>query len=227
MTGRPVARRRWRQWSGALALVVAGMAAGMVRAQGTAPEAGTQPSIYSCTTPQGRHITSDRPIPECLGTGQRELTPSGGLKRIVPPVLTASERAREAERLRQETERQVKLDEEKRRNHALVMRYPNQAAHEQARREALVQIDVQISLVRQRLVKLDQQRQEINAELEFYRQDPGRVPAGLRNREQENTRQHQAQTAYLAGQLREREHIVTTFDDDLARLQLLWRQDLR
>ncbi len=227
MAGRLVAARCWRHWSIGLAMSIAGLGTGTLWAQGAVPEAGGQASIYTCTTPQGRRITSDRPISECMGTGQRELSPSGSLKRVVPPVLTASERAREAERLKQEAERQARLDEEKRKNHALVTRYPDQAAHDQARREALEQIDGLTTVVRQRLGKLDQQHQEISAELEFYRQDPRRAPAWLRNLEQENLRQRKAQAAYLAEQSRERERIVKAFDDELARLQLLWQQALR
>lgn len=224
MTGRSIAARHW---SSRLTLAIAGMGTSMIWAQAAAPEAGAQASIYVCTTPQGQRFTSDRPIPECMGTGQRELNSSGGLKRVVPPVLTASERAREAERIKQETARQSLLTEEKRRNHALVTRYPDQATHDQARREALGQIDGLVSVVRQRLTRLAQQHQEIAAELEFYQHDPSRAPVWLQKLEEENTRQRKAQSAYLSEQLRERDRIVQAFDDELLRLQQLWRQEIR
>jgi hypothetical protein len=192
----------------------------MLWAQGVTP--GGQASIYTCITPEGRRITSDRPIPECLGSGQRELSPSGSLKRIVPPVLTAGERALEAERLRQEAAQQSRLDENKRKSHALVTRYPDQAAHEQARRETLEQIDGQIDVARQRLSRLEGQYREISAELGLHQ--AGRAPNWLQNLAQENTRQRKAQATYLAEQLRERGRLVKVFDDELARLQLLWQE---
>lgn len=225
MAGRPVVARRTRRWSRSAILTIAGMGAGMPWAQ--APDTGGQPSIYTCITPQGRRITSDRPIAECMGTGQRELSSGGSLKRIVPPVLTASERAREAERLRQEAARQSQLDEEKRKAHALVTRYPDQAAHDQARREALGQIDGMIAVMRKRQARLDGQQDEIAAELEFYQRAPDRAPAWLRKQAEENQRQIKALAARLAESLRERERIVKAFDDELLRLQQLWQQELR
>lgn len=223
MTKRHGAGWRWRGWATGLALTgAAGLLLLGVLSQ--AADVGAQSSIYTCTDASGRRITSDRPIPECMGTGQRELNPSGGLKRVMPPALTASERAREVERQRQEAERLAKLEEEKRRNHALVIRYPDQATHDKARQESLAQIDSVTSSVRQRLAKLEQQHREISGELEFYQRDPNRAPAWLRKLEEENTRQRKAQAAYLAEQLHERERAVKTYDEELARLRELWQR---
>ncbi|MEN9905384.1 MAG: hypothetical protein RLZZ555_1949 [Pseudomonadota bacterium] len=222
MSKHPVAAGRRRRWT--IGLMLAGAGLGL---QSQAAELGSQSSIYTCTDATGRRITSDRPIPECMGTVQRELNPSGGLRRVMPPALTASERARETERQRLEAERKARLEEEKRRNHALVMRYPDQATHDRARQEALDQIDGVTASVRQRLDRLEQQHREIAAELEFYRRDPSRAPAWLDKLEQENTRQRKLQAAYLAEQQRERERMVKAYDDELARLRELWQRTER
>lgn len=209
--------RRMRRLASWLTLATLG-ASSLLWAQG---------SIYTCVDPKGRRITSDRPIPECMGSEQRELTPGGNLRRTLPPALTAEERAREAERLKEEAARQARVDEEKRKNRALVTRYPDQAAHDKARAEALAQLDELIAAVRKREAELDRQRQGINAELEFYRQDPAKAPLWLKKRQEENAHQRASQGNYLSDQLRERERTNTRFDEELQRLRELWKQEGR
>ncbi len=224
------ARRRWIDtiWSPVLALVACACAwVGPAQTQTAPTQPGIQPSIYTCIDPKGRRITSDRPIAECMGTGQRELTPSGNLKRIVPPELTADERAREAERRREEAARQARLEEERRKNRALVARFPDQATHDKARAEALAQIDELIAAVRKREIELKRQHQEIDAELEFYRNDPARAPIWLKKLKEENDRQRASQASYLAEQLREHEQTGLRFDEELVRLRELWKQGSR
>lgn len=211
--------------SGWIALA-ASCALGLVWAQGSL-QPGSQSSIYTCVDPQGRRITSDRPIAECMGSGQRELSSSGNLKRIVPPVLTATERARETERLREEAARQARLEEEKRKQRALVARYPDQTAHDKARAEAVAQFDALIAAVHKRQGELDKQRQEIAAELEFYQQAPAKAPVWLRKLSEENARQRKSQADYLAEQQRARQQTLQNLDDELARLRELWKQEGR
>lgn len=54
---------------------------------------------------------------------------------MLAPVLTASERAEQAKRLEQEASLQAQLKAERRQDRALVLRYPNPAAHAKARAE--------------------------------------------------------------------------------------------
>lgn len=184
--------------------------------------AGGQPSIYVCVDSGGRRITADRPIAECMATGQRELRTSGELKRIVPPVLTASERAQESARLEQEAELQIHLKEDRRRDRALVLRYPDPAAHAKARAEWLAQQDGLLAAMRMRESELSRQGQGIATKLELYREKHGLAPAGLRQLEQENARQRALQSEQLAAQLRERARIEQRFDEELVRLRQLW-----
>ena len=67
-----------------------------------AQAAGQVPSvagIYTCTDGQGRKLTSDRPIAECVSREQRQLNRDGSLRRTVPPTLTPEERAALREKL--------------------------------------------------------------------------------------------------------------------------------
>ena len=69
--------RRTTAITGALALWVV---AGGVWAQAAAP--GASVDIYVCTDDQGRRITADRPIRECMDRPQRILNPDGSLRGI-------------------------------------------------------------------------------------------------------------------------------------------------
>ena len=48
--------------------------------------------IYSCVDARGRTITADRPIADCSDREQRELNPSGTVKRKVEPTPAMSSR---------------------------------------------------------------------------------------------------------------------------------------
>jgi hypothetical protein len=69
-----------------LGLVAGSLAAGLL-----AP--AWAEGIYTCVDAKGRRITSDRPIIECIDREQRELSPSGTVRRKIGPSLTAMERA--------------------------------------------------------------------------------------------------------------------------------------
>jgi hypothetical protein len=114
--------------------------------------------IYTCVDAKGRKITSDRPIVDCIDREQVELNPSGTVRRKVGPSLTAQERAAEEAKEREAAEERARRVEEKRRDHALLVRYPYRSVHDAERREALAQIDVVIKAAQQRLTELQQQR---------------------------------------------------------------------
>jgi hypothetical protein len=140
-------------------------------------------SIYTCTDAQGRHLTSDRMIPQCLDREQYELNPSGTIRRVIPPSLTADERARLEARQRAEAEARARAIEERRKEQAMLIRYPNEESHQRARTVALQQVNAVIEAVRQREAELDKQRADILAEMEFYQRDPSRAPEWLKLRQ--------------------------------------------
>lgn len=178
--------------------------------------------IYTCIDSKGRKLTSDRPIAECLDREQRELTRSGTVKRVVPPSYTAEERAElEARRRAEEAERSRAI-EERRRERALLIRYPNQAAHDKARADAMMQIDDVILAVRKRLDELNQQRTELDQELEFYKSDVKKAPAWLQRKHEDNLSQIQIQTRFLSDQDQEKLRVNERFDEELVTLQRLW-----
>jgi len=192
-------------------------------AQSRAPTAGA--SIYTCVDKNGRRLTSDRPIPECLDREQRELSSTGTLKRVVPPSYTAEERARmEAQRKAEEEER-ARVTEERRRERALLLRFPNPAAHAKARADALIQVDEIMALITRRMEVLREDRRAIDVELEFYRGDVAKAPMWLQRKLADNQQQQESQQRFLAERTQEKQRINERFDEELQRLQQLWARN--
>lgn len=182
----------------------------------------TSKGVYTCIDSKGRRITSDRPIPECLDREQRELGPTGVLKRVLPPSYTAEERARLEAQRRLEDEQRARLAEEKRRDRALLIRYPNQTMHDKERAEALAQIDEVIGAVNKREISLREQRKEIDTEMEFYQRDPSQAPSWLRRKLEDNEQQTQVQRRFLEEQVLEKKRVNARFDEELTKLRQLW-----
>jgi hypothetical protein len=100
-----------------------------------------EPRIYTCVDGKGRRLTADRPIVECLDREQKELNPSGTVRRLVGPSLTPQERAAEEEKARRAAEEKARAADEKRRERALLDRYPDAASHARARASELQLIE--------------------------------------------------------------------------------------
>jgi hypothetical protein len=200
----------WLAW-GMLAL------AGAVFAQ-NAPVQG----IYTCVDAQGRKLTSDRPIPECIDREQKLLNPSGTLKQKIGPTLTAVERAAQDARERQELEEQNRISEERRRDKALLSRYPSRVAHDKERTEALAQIGAVSRAAATRLNELAAQRKKLDDEMEFYKKDPKKAPEYLRRQLEENNQSVAVQKRFIVDQDEEVRRVNGRFDDELARLRPLW-----
>ncbi len=134
-------------------------------------QAQSSQSIYTCTDSKGRRITSDRPIVDCLDREQQRLGRTGTVREVIPPSYTREEREKVEAKRRAEQEEQARIQEERRRDRALLIRYPNQAVHDKERQEALAQIDEVIAAVHKREAALVEQRKGIAQELEFYQGD--------------------------------------------------------
>jgi hypothetical protein len=180
--------------------------------------------IYSCVDAKGRHLSSDRPIVECLDREQKELNPSGTVKRTVPPSLTAEERAREEEKARNAQEERARLAEERRRNQALLARYPDKATHDKERNAALAMADDVVATAHKRADVLAAERRKLDVELEFYKKDPRKIPPRLKRQLEENEQQVAEQKRFVANQEGEKKRINARFDQELAKLRDLWAE---
>lgn len=189
---------------------------------GASAWAQVTPGVYTCVDAKGRRLTADRPIPECTDREQKILNPSGTVKAKVGPTLTAQEVAEAEKKERREAEERNRAVDEKRRDRALLTRYPNRTVHDQERAQALVQIGVVIQAAKNRLDELAKQRVAIDEEMEFYKKDPAKAPAYLRRQLDENIQSQAVQRRFIGEQDGEIKRVNERFDDELVRLRQLW-----
>ncbi len=190
---------------------------------GLSGQAGAQ-AIYTCVDAQGRRLTADRQIAECMDREQRELNASGTVKRKIGPSLTAREREAEEAKTRKAAEERHRLAEEKRRDRALLTRYPDRHTHDKERLAAIALVDEAIAVASKSANDLVASRKRLETELEFYRNDPSKVPASIKRQIQETEQHIEAQRRFVANQDSEKRRINAQFDEELAKLTPLWAQ---
>lgn len=181
--------------SALVSALVVNLAPALAQAAPPAPAPARQ--IYSCVDAQGRRISADRPIPECLSQEQRLHNRDGSVRAVAPPLLSPEEQARKDQARQQLKQAAAVREELARRDRLLLSRYPDEAAHAQARAAALAPA--------QRLVD------EAQARLD------GPATSGAAS---ESTRQ--AQRQLLQDRLAERDRLQARLDAEQARLRRLW-----
>lgn len=178
--------------------------------------------IYSCVDEKGRKLTSDRPIAECMDRPQKELNPSGTVRRVLAPPPTAKDRAALEEKEKQDAETRLQQAEDKRRDRALLSRYPDRASHDKERSLALEQATGLSAGAVKRLQELAEQRKGIVSELEFYKNSPGKAPPTLKRRFEETDANIAAQKRLMAEQDVEKKRINARFDEEQTKLKPQW-----
>jgi hypothetical protein len=196
-------------------LIVVGSAA-IAAAQPAKPNS----SIFSCTTPDGRKLKSDRPIAECIAIEQKVLNSDGSLRAMYPPSLTAEERAEKEAKERKAKAEQLAQQDAARRDRNLVARFPDEAAHGKAREAALDTVRLAMKASQQRLSDLAGERKPLEDEVEFYKGQ--RLPAKLKQQLDANDAATEAQEASIQNQEAELARINKLYDVELERLRKLW-----
>jgi hypothetical protein len=211
-----VRHRPWRRV--ARAAGPAGLASLALAA--AAQSAATGSGIYSCTDARGRRLTSDRPIIECLDREQRVLNRDGSMRATLPPSMTANERAAVEEAQRQKQLEDATRRDTIRHDRNLLARFRDEAAHQKAREAALDNLRSALKQSERRLVELEQERQPLLAEAEFYKDKP--LPAKLKSRLEYIDVAAEAQRTLVTNQQAEVVRINGIYDEELERLRKLW-----
>ena len=176
--------------------------------------------IYACTDANGKHITSDRPIAECVGREQRVLNADGSTRQVVRPIMTADEQAVQEAAERARALRAAADADAVRSDRNLRARYPNEAAHQRARAAALDDLKRTLQLSQFRLDELAVERKPLQEEAEFY---TGRqMPTALKQQLDANDAAVEAQRVLMVNQQAESARINATFDAELVRLRAMW-----
>ena len=203
--------------------VLAGLACSLLQAQTPEPGAGPGPGIYSCVDAKGRKLTSDRVIPECTDREQKILNPSGTVKAKIGPTLTAQEQLQLEAKNKAEQAQRARQDEEKKQDRALLVRYPNQGAHDKERELALTHIARVKQSAAGRVTQLAADKVKLTDEMAFYQKDPTKAPQRLRRQIDELDQALAAQDRFIADQDTEAKRVNSRFDTELLRLTPLWR----
>jgi hypothetical protein len=188
-------------------------------------QANPAPEIYTCVDAKGHKITSDRKIPACNDREQKVLNPSGTLKTTVGPTLTAQERSHQEAKEKAALQEQAHLDEERKRDRALLIRYPNEALHQKERAEALAQIALVKQAATLRAAELHAEYAKLQDEMAFYAKDPKRAPTKLHHQFDAAKLALDGQDHFIADKDLETNRTNARFDEELQRLQPLWRMN--
>lgn len=200
-------------------LLLAGLA--LVCGHGSARAQQSANGIYTCVDDKGRLRTADRMIAECSDREQRVLNKDGSIKRIVPPTLTAEERAEREAQTRKELEEKAAYSDAVRRDRNLKIRYPNEAAHNKARESALEAVRTSMRTSAQRIKDLETERKPLQDEADFYR---GRqLPARLKQQLEANETSVAAQRELMQTQESELQRVNRIYDMELDHLRKLWK----
>lgn len=213
MPGHPV-NPHWRTCALLLGLGTLGLPA---LAQAT-PRPPT--GIYTCIDERGQRLTADRPIAACAAKEQQLLNRDGSVRAIIPPTLTADERAEQEARERAAAEARAAQADAVRRDRNLMARYPTEAAHLKARESALDTVRIAMKATEIRLRDLASERKPLADEAEFYLGKP--LPAKLKSALDSNDAAAEAQRAAAANQQSELARINKIYDAELDRLRRLW-----
>lgn len=189
-------------------------------------QSATGSQIYTCVDVKGRKLTSDRPIVQCLDREQTILNPSGTVKAKLGPVLTAAERSQVEAARNAELKELARREEEKSLNRSLLIRYPNQDAHQKERADAVAQLMLVRQAATARVAVLRAERAKLDEEMAFYAKDPSRAPPKLLQQVNELSQTLAAQERFLSDQGSEIERVNARFDQERERLVPLWQARL-
>lgn len=191
-----------------------------LHAAGAQAQTVARPPIYSCIDANGKKLTSDRPITECLNRDQRVLNADGSPNRIVPPTPTVEERAAAEQRERDAAAERATKNDAVRRDRNLLSRFPDEAAHAKARAKALDDVGNGVRISEARIALLKAERKPLLDEAEFY---VGKsLPTKIKSALDANDASLAAQKALVQNQQAEVVRINGLYDAELARLKKLW-----
>lgn len=202
-----------RPLTGLLLLLLAGLA-------GAQSQTSPTSKIYSCTTSDGRRLTSDRPIPECNAREQAVLRRDGSVRDRVPPAMSPEERADAEIRQREADAKRAALADAARHDRNLASRFRNKAQHDVARQNALDDLIKATEISQRRLKDLTRERRGLDEEAEFYKHK--QLPPKLKQQIDVNEAAVDAQKLFIEQQDAERVRVNKRYDLELSRLQKLW-----
>ena len=176
-----------------------------------------QADIFICHTASGQTVTTDHLSADCLRFGGKELNADGTVRRL---ILTPQQQAEQSTALAQQRQDQEQLRNRQREQRALLTRYPDRTAFDQAERNDLQTPQWLVASARKRMARLASGLKALQQEAQFY--PDGNYPLELRNKFEENRLLTKQEQELIAGQEAEMQHIRAQYAGLLPRLESLW-----
>jgi hypothetical protein len=102
-----------------------------------APSLEVHADIFRCVNAQGKLLSSDRPIPECVNRAVKVYKNNGNFKKEIPPPLTAEEKKRLEVETEKKRAQQLADEETKREERYLLAHYQDEGDIQTARKRAV------------------------------------------------------------------------------------------
>lgn len=182
--------------------------------------------IYCCHDASGKQVCGDTLPAACYGRAYRELGDSGRTANVVEAPLTREQRAARAVEERQRQERERILNEQNRKDQALLNTYASVKDIEVLRNRAESELVAAITAAEERIAEIRKHRQKFEKEAEFYRNRslPVEVAKGLRDADYEIS----ALESVIESKKKDREVTRAKYDEDLRRfIEISKRPPLR
>lgn len=172
------------------------------------------PRIFCCADGAGKQVCGDILPTACYGRAYRELGASGGARIVEAPLTSEQKAQKAAEELRRKEQERL-VNEQKRKDQALLNTYGSEKDIEAMRSRADRDLVAAIQAAEERIVDIRRHRKRFEDEAEFYkgRQLPADVAKGLRDADHEIG----AQQSVIESKNKDRQTVRKKFDDDLRR----------
>lgn len=112
--------------------------------------------IFRCKNAEGKVITSDRPIPECVSRGMKVYSNAGRFKNDIAPPLSAEEKQKNAVDAERKKRELAEEQERKKEERYLLAHYQSEADVEAARKRAVDSLGEKKRLANEQLDSLTQ-----------------------------------------------------------------------
>jgi hypothetical protein len=178
-------------------------------------------STFCCADANGRQVCSDVLPPQCYGRAYREISERGITTRRVDAPLTPEQRARKEAELKARQEEERRLLEQRRKDMALLNTYGSEQEIDGMRDRKLADIAAGMKQIEAKRAELLKKRQQLQAEMEFYRNKP--LPQELANALRTNEAELKAQDAAAEAKKQEMGAVRAKYAEEKRRYMELTR----
>lgn len=181
--------------------------------------------FYSCIDKYGRKLGSDRPIPECADTIQKEHNSAGVVIRQRDGSQTPTTPANLASEANKVNKTEPSLEERKEK--ALLARYRNQELHNQERQRALAIVDSNIASTQKKINELLIVKMNLEKEAGKPTDQQTQNLASIKRKISDNDQTLKILKTLLTDANSERQRTNQRFDEEQIILIKLWEAPLK